>query len=1058
MKFNLTKMILKPIKRLGLLIIILLINASLFAQNIIVSGTVNDLSTGIPLPGANVIIKGTSSGTVTDVNGNYSIEVTDPNSILVFSFIGYEEKEIQVNGQTFIKVDLPLNAQDLDEVVVIGYGVQTKKLITGATSQVKGEELEKQNTTNALQALQGQAAGINITSESGQPGEGFKVNIRGLGTIGNSKPLFIVDGVQTDDIKFLNNADIESIDVLKDAASAAIYGARAANGVVLITTKTGSAEKSQITFDAYYGVQNLAKKIDFLDAEQYAEIIYEAHQNSGGTLNSMPFDPFDLPAYTKAGVANTDWLNEMFVDNAVTQNYSIGATGGSETSIYSFSLSYTGQEGIIGGKDNSNFDRYNGRFNSENKLYNDKIKVGEHLLYSYNKKTGIQVGGQYSNTLRGALNTSPLRPIYDDNGEFFDAANLDLIDQNGNSYWLDTEGNPYASMVIDNNNISNSTKLIGDVYADIEILKNLKFRSSLGLDYNNSDYRSYSPIYELSVYSQRVYSSVMQNMDKKLTLNLDNVLKYDIFKGLHTINAMVGNTIYQYKGSKIEGENADVAFNDLEHAYLNNATNAEDWARIRLQGYPYDENKLLSYFGRVQYNYNETYLLNFTMRADGSSNFAEGHRWGYFPSVSAGIVLSNMDFMVSTEEFLDFFKVRLSWGQNGNASIDAYQYVAPISFTNATYAFGNVEGVVTNGAFPSRLVNEKIKWETSEQSNFGFDSRLLNNKLSLIFDWYKKSTKDWLVSAPIYATSGADAPYINGGNVINSGVELSVNYSNNNAGDFNYSIGINVAYNKNEVQNIPTDDSLIHGSTNVLYANSLEFYRAEAGHPIGYFWGWETAGIFQDTNEIANYTSSDGTVIQPRAEPGDLKYVDQNNDGTIDHDDKVDIGDPNPDFVYGFSFSCNYKAIDFNILANGVAGNQIVQSYRNQGRYDNYTTEILDRWHGPGTSNTIPRVTTSNNNYQFSEIFIKDGSYIRISNITLGYDVAQKVNIKNFSQCRIYASVQNLYTFTKYTGMDPEVGFGVYDYDNPADRFSSGIDVGFYPRPRTVLFGINLKF
>jgi len=1053
----------KPIKKhcyaFGIFLILLLQYADIMAQNTQVTGVVTDASSGVPLPGANIIIKGTTYGTVTNTNGEYSIDVNDPNSILVFSFIGYENKEIQAEGQTIINVGLTIAATDLDEVVVIGYGVQTKKLITGATSQVKGEALEKQNTTNALQALQGQAAGISITSESGQPGEGFKVNIRGLGTIGNSKPLYIVDGVQTDDIKYLNNSDIQSIDVLKDAASAAIYGSRAANGVVLITTRTGSAEKSQITFDAYYGFQNLAKKIELLNAEQYAEIIEEAYLNSG---EPMLFDPDDLPEYTSAGVANTNWIDEMTVDNAVTQNYALGAVGGSENTSYSLSLSYTGQEGIVGGKDNSNYDRYNARFNSENKLYNNKIKVGQHLIYSNSKKTGIKVGGIWWNKFRDAFTASPLRPVYDDNGDFFNVANTELVDQNGSPYYNDKEDNPVGQINYVNNNLTITNKIIGDVYTEVEFVKNLKLRTTIGLDYSSDDYRSYMPIYTFSNLHQDLRSTVEQSLDRNFTLNLDNILTYDLTSGLHTINAMAGNSIRQYKGTKVEGKNLDFAFYDFEHAYLNNTTNNEFTATTILGGKPYDEDKILSYFGRVQYNYDETYLLNFTMRADGSSKFAKGNQWGYFPSVSTGIVLSNIDFMSSTSAFLDFFKIRLSWGQNGNSFVDAYQYVAPITFVQATYPFGQEEGTAINGSYPQRLINENIQWETSEQLNIGFDSRMLNSKLGLIFDWYKKSTKDWLVPAPVYATAGADPPWINGGNVINSGVELSVNYSNNSTGDFNYSLGFNVAYNKNDVQDIPTNDSIIHGQTNQLYSSSLEFYRAEAGHPIGYFWGLETDGIFQNEDEIANYfyinEDGDTNLIQFRAAPGDLKYVDQNNDGKINDEDRIEIGDPNPDFIYGFSLNCNYKAIDFSLSANGVIGNQIMQCYRGPGATANYTTEILNRWHGEGTSNTIPRVTTSTVNYTISDRFIKNGDYLRISNVTLGYDVAQKVKVKNFSQCRIYASVQNLYTFTKYNGMDPEVGFGLYDDDNPADRFSKGIDVGYYPRPRTVLFGINLKF
>jgi TonB-dependent starch-binding outer membrane protein SusC len=1019
-----------------------------------VSGTVTDANTGEPLPGVNIVVEGTTQGVNTDVDGKYSLTVNSPDAMLVFSFLGYDKERIQVNGKNVIDVQLKPDVQALDEVVVIGYGVQKKKLVTGATSQVKGSDLEKLNTTNALQALQGQTTGVNITTSSGQPGEGMKVTVRGLGTIGNAGPLYIVDGVQTGDIKYLNNSDIESIDVLKDAASAAIYGSRAANGVILITTKQGKAGKSQISLDAYYGYQNRAKRIETLNAHDYAMIMNEQHINSGGNPSSLPFNISNLPAYNAAGVADNNWLDKMFVKNAVTQNYSLGISGGNEQSVYSMSLSYTGQEGIVGGRNKSNYDRYGARFNSEHNLYKGKVKVGQHLTFSYTEKNGIQVGNQYGNTLRGAFNASPLIPMYDDNGNFFNTADTTLKDQFGKVYWNSTEANPYAAMMINNQNKHNDQKLIADIYAEVEIIKNLKFRTTFGIDYYAGEDRSFTPIYRISTFSFSDYTKVTQGMSKSRSLNSDNVLSYGINKGDHSINVMVGMGARKYTGSWMNGENTDLVFNDLAHAWLTNATN-ENTVLKKTSGAPNDDDNLLSYFGRIQYSFKETYLINATIRADGSSKFAEGNRWGYFPSVSAGWVMSNESFLRSNN-VINFLKLRASWGQNGNQSIDAFQYLAPIGFTQATYNFGDAEGENTPGSYPKRLSYKKLKWETSEQLNFGFDSRFLNNKLSATFDWYKKTTKDWLIKAPLLGTAGADAPFINGGKVVNSGIELGLSY-NNNAGKFNYMVNVNGAYNKNDVKEIPTQNQLIDGAANTLYANSTQFYRAQAGHPIGYFWGYKTNGLFQNSADVQNNRSSSGKIIQSSAKPGDVRYVDQNDDGIISEADKVEIGDPNPDFTFGLTFLCDYKALDFSVTTNGVVGNQLVQSYRDHsGTYSNYTTDILGRWTAEGTSNKIPRVTNANINYQFSDLFIQNGDYLRISNVTLGFDVAKVTKLKNFSQCRLYVSVQNLYTLTKYTGMDPEVGYG---FDNgPTDKFSSGIDLGFYPRPRTILFGLNLKF
>jgi len=669
----------------------------LVAQERTITGQVVNSADGTTLPGVSIRIKGTSLGTTTDIQGSYQIKAR-PDQVLVFSFVGYKTQEIQVGNQSVIQVRLAEEISDLEEVVVIGYGSQKKKMVTGATSHVTGEDLEIRKSTSVLQALQGKAAGINITSTSGQPGEPMKVVIRGLGTTGSSAPLYIVDGVQTGDIDYLNSADIESIDFLKDAASAAIYGSRAANGVVLINTKKGQQGRAQVSFDAYFGVQNVAKKVDMLDAREYAIIMNEQHLNSGGSTSNLPFDVNNLPAYTTAGAASTDWLDQMFVRNALTQNYNLSTSGGNDQTVYSMSISYTGQEGLVGGKDVSNFERYGGRFNSESNFYRNRIRIGQHINFMYVNRDGIGVGGQYNNSLRGAFNTSPLLPVYDDNGEFFNAASKEILDQNGKPYWNNTESSPYAGMIYSNQDKNNEQKIVGDVFAEIEPVKNLKFRSTLGIDYYTSESRSFTPIYQLSVYSFATYTKASQNMSKGLALNLDNLVSYTYSTGLHTLEGMLGMSARKYNGSWMYSQNSELAFEDLDHAWLDNATNQE-WAKLSIQGGPNEEDRLLSYFGRAQYNYNETWLLNATLRADGSSKFAKGNRWGYFPSVSAGWVMTNADFM-SRLGWIDFLKVRASWGQNGNQAISAFQYLAPIKFTQATYAFGDVEGISLNFSLP----------------------------------------------------------------------------------------------------------------------------------------------------------------------------------------------------------------------------------------------------------------------------------------------------------------------------------------------------------------------
>ncbi|MFY0686410.1 MAG: TonB-dependent receptor [Cyclobacteriaceae bacterium] len=1035
------------------LLLILICSFSTFAQNI--TGKVVFIDGNESIPGATILLKDTNRGAISDIDGNFSIDVYGvENPVLVISFVGFITQEVSVNNRSYIEVALEADVQALEEVVVIGYGTQQKKVVTAATAQVKGDQLVKRNTTRALQALQGQAAGVNIRSSSGQPGEGLRVNIRGLGTTGNAGPLYIVDGVATGDISYLNNSDIVSIDVLKDAASAAIYGSRAANGVILVTTKKGKSGKTQVSFDSYYGIQNSPKELKMLDSKEYAIIMNEQHLNSGGTVAGLPFDLSNLPAYTSSGAANTDWLSEMFSPNAVMQNYAAGITGGNDNTTFSMSFSYTDQEGIVGGKEQSYYERYNARLTLENKLFDDKLVIGNNATFSYSNKNGIRVGNQYDNSLRGAFNTSPLLPINNDYGRYFNTADT-ITDQNGATYWNNTESSPYANMLLNNQNKQNNQKLFGNVYADFSPIDNLKFHSSFGYDLFNGEYRSYSPIYQLSVYAIRAKSSANQSMNRGSAIQYDNWAEYNLLQNDNQFNIMLGMSSRIFKGSYISGANADVIFPEFNKAYLSNTTNQEI-NLISLSGAPFDEEKILSFFSRIQYFIKDKYLFNATVRADGSSRFAEGNRWGFFPSLSGGWVLSDEQFLQGIS-WIDFLKLRASWGQNGNQNIPAFQYLAPISFSNATYAFGSEEGVNTPGAYPSRLAFEALQWETSEQINVGIDTRFIGGSVLVTLDFYKKSTKDWLITAPVLATAGANPPVINGGLIENSGIELELSYSAYK-GDLSYKINANGSVNKNLVKEVPTEDGIIHGASNTLYANSSEFYRAQSGFPIGYFWGMETDGLFQNSADVDAHTTSDGQLIQPNAKPGDVKFIDQNDDGALNDLDKVQLGNPNPIASIGLNFSADFRGFDFSINTYGAFGHQIVQSYRDHSnKFANYTTAILDRWSGEGTSERIPRVTNSNTNYyHFSDLFIENGNFLRIANLTLGYDLTEIVRNKNINQLRFYLAVNNLATLTKYSGMDPDVGYG---FDNGIqDKFSSGVDLGFYPNPRSILIGTSFKF
>lgn len=1016
-----------------------------------VTGTVVSAVDNEPLIGASIQVEGAQSGAITDLDGNFTIEANEGQTLVV-SYIGYITQKVRVGGQSHYAISLDEDKASLDEVVVIGYGVQKKKLVTGATAQVKGEEIAKLNTTNPLQAMQGQMPGINITSNSGQPGSDMKVRIRGLGTIGNASPLYLIDGIGGD-ISTVNPADIESIDVLKDAASAAIYGAQAANGVVLITTKSGKEGKATLSFDGYIGFQNVARKAKMLNAEQYMTIMDEQAVNSG----NAPFDWANMSGIHDAdgNVYNTDWIDRMFKSNAITQSYNLGVTGGSATSTYAMTLGYLNQEGIVGGAEVSDYSRYNFRINSEHKVIKDLLKVGEQVSFIYTKTVGIGVGNQYNNTLRGAFNTAPIHPVYGEN-----SIEGDKYNDTSNSGWYNGDGNPYGSMMTNTNNENKASTLNANVYAELTPLKGLKLRTVFGAVVGSSEYRAFSPLYRYSIYSYNEHTNVSQNMNRSLGMTWTNTAQYDFSIKEHAFNALIGMEAYRYEGTYLGAGQRDLkeGFNTWKYAWVSNGTAATSGDGLTASGNPHGDSRMVSYFGRLGWNWKETYMVNATLRRDGSSNFAPGHRFGWFPSVSAGWVITNEKFMQKISNFMDYLKIRVSWGQVGNANISAYQYLAPIQNTNTHYFFGNdittASATLANywGAFPSRLANPDVTWETSEQFNVGLDARFLNGRLNMNFDFYIKTTKDWLVQPPILATAGTGAAYINGGDVKNTGIELALNWNDRIGKDFNYNIGANLAYNKNKVGNIPTEDGIIHGSSYVLYDNAPEIYRAQNGKPIGYFWGFKTAGIFQNQQEINDWIAAGNGVFQSNVQPGDVKYYDVNHDGVINDDDKVNLGNGVPDVTLGFNLGFNYKNFDFSLVASGAFGQQIVQSYRGfTNTKANYTTRILDRWTGEGTSNTIPRVTEQNINWQFSDLFVQDGDYLRISNITLGYDFAKLINFKAISQARLYVQVQNAFTFTKYDGMDPEIGFGT-------DNWVSGVDVGYYPRPRTVLFGVNLKF
>lgn len=1033
-----------------------------------ITGTVVDAEG--PVIGASVIEKGTSNGVVTDFDGNFTLNVK-PGATIVISYIGYKTQEIAVGNRSSFSVNLKEDDSVLEEVVVIGYGVQKKKLVTGATVQVKGDDIAKLNTTNALAAMQSQSPGVQIVQSSGQAGSGYKVNIRGIGTIGDSSPLYVIDGVAGGDINSLNPSDIESIDVLKDAASAAIYGARAANGVILVTTKQGKSGKVEISYDGYLGWQYLAKKPDVLNAKEFMYAQDLIAFNDGQDLkNWQAMLPADIYNSIQNGTwEGTNWIDESYHKGATVQNHAIGINGGNDVSAFSGGVAYTNQKGIFGGKNQSDYQRYNVRLNSDHAILKvkdfDAIKIGENITFSHTTNQGVDTGNMYWNNMHDLLVGNPLIPAYDANGNYMTNAEQLAAGYNLGTY----PSNPLANADTKGLGLhaSKGWNLNMSAYLQIQPIKDLVFKSQFAYRYWSSSYRAMTRIHANGT-DVATQDGASQSLNIGSQISWENTLSYTKTLGVHNFNVVIGNTIQKNTyGETLNGEGKNNLFeDDWDRAWVGNTQptklvdvyNVENWVKSQYQG----DWSLASFFGRASYNYNEKYMAQFTLRADGSSNFAPGHRWGYFPSASVGWVITNEKFMEKTASWLDFLKLRASWGQNGNQSISNFQYLMTFGFSAASgyfYGVGNHEAPTTGG-YADVLQNPDVTWETSEQIDLGIDARFLGGRLGLAFDWYNKKTKDWLLRAPILSVYGLNAPYINGGDVENKGFEVGLNWNDHIGKDFTYGINFNLAYNKNKVTKINNGEGIIHGPGSVLIQGSDEIFQAKVGEPIGYFYGMKTAGVFQNQAQVdawkAQYTDN---IHGGNPQPGDIIFVDTNGDNIIDLEDRCNIGDPHPDFTAGMNINLGYKGFDFSATATGAFGQQILRSTNNDSNMaDNLSQKLVyGSWRGEGTSNFLPKLNNLKNiNFMtMSEIWLEDADYVKIQNITLGYDFTRIWKSTPFSQLRLYVAANNLFTFTKYSGMDPELGS---DGGNSSYSWAAGIDNGFYPTPRTYMVGVNIKF
>lgn len=991
------------------------------AQSIDVSGNVSD-NTGFPIPGVNVLVKNTAKGAVTDFDGNFTITDVEIGSTLTFSYIGYVTKEFVVTDSSNLSIQLEEDLAQLDEVVVIGYGTQRKKEITGAVSVVGSETIEKLKPTRIEQALQGQVAGVNITTNSGSPGGGSTISIRGVSTNGDSRPLILVDGNVVEDLSVVNPNDIESMNILKDA-TAGIYGVRAANGVILITTKTGRKEMPlTVEYNAYFGFQQTTREIPVLNASEYAAIINEGYAAAGST---PPFTDFSV-----LGVG-TDWQDEVF-ETAPIMNHSITFRGGKEKSSYSYSSSFLTQDGIVGGK-KSNFTRFtNAATYNLDFLENFKFKSG--LTLTRTKKNNLPES-TLGSVLFNALNMAPNLSVRDENGEFT------LADGLGGEVV-----NPLAQMA-NTYNRNKIMKLNGFAGLSYNFLDHFTAEANIQFNYAEVDNYSFSPIdfYGVGKVFNTETSEVFEGFDIYRDYTFDAFLKYEnTFKDVHKVNVLLGTSVFKTTGVLSGRTATNIRDNNPVFATVDLAEDPQDIYEERGSNPKFD-GRLLSYFTRLQYDYKGKYLFSAVVRRDGSTRFGEGNKFGYFPSGSIGWVASDEEFM-SDNNFFDLLKVRASYGILGNDRIGDYRYVSLLTGEGTYFFGGNDKEDEVFGKASGGISNPEIKWEKQKTLDIGVDMRILNNKVDITADYFKRRTEDLLVSPQVSGLLGTGAaPVVNAGIVENTGIEFAIGYSDNLSDDFKFSIKYNVTAIKNEVVAVSGEGEFLEGGGFGISQPAIS--RMEAGFPLGYFIGYKTDGIFQTQDEIDN-----AAVGEVAPQPGDLKFVDQNQDGIIDLDDRVDLGNPLPDATMGLNLSFDYKKFDFAAYAFASVGNEIVRNYERNQQLVNKPIWYLDRWTGAGSTNTDPRQTIgANGNTVFSDYYVEDGSFVRLQNVQLGYTFSNDdLEDSVFEKFRIYVSASNLFTLTEYRGYDPTAGTGA--------PIGGGIDQGIYPSASTFLLGINVKF
>ena len=1049
-------------KLLSVLFLLSFTLAAVYAQNIQIKGTVVSGTDNEPLPGVNVVVKGnTSTGTITDFNGTFTLSAP-ADAILSISYIGFKSQEIAVKGHKDIKIVLQEDSETLDEVVVVGYGVQKKSVVTASIAKVSADDLASTAPVRMDNALKGLASGVTVTSSSGQPGAAAQIRVRGVGTIrtenGAADPLYIVDGMPLEGgLDYLNPNDIASIEVLKDAASGAVYGARAANGVILVTTKTGKIGKTKVTYDFSYGWQSAWKKRDVLNASEYALMINEGAINAG--IAPKFSDPYSYGQ-------GTNWQDEVFNNNAPMMNHHVSVSGASEKVNYLFSLGFYTQDGIVGGNfDRSNYERLTLRSNTQYTLFDESkernwlnsLKVTSNLSYARIKSTNFDDNSTWGTPLGSALALSPILNVYDETEEAikaqFDkygttAEYTPVYDpRNGKLFSIPGEfgemSNPIAKLSLPGDKHW-SHKFVANFSAELQLWDNLKFKTSYGADLSFWGYDGYRPLYYLRSGESSTQSSAYSRKEDGTVWQLENVLMYDKSIDKHSFSVLLGQSAKKSSGSYLYGSRNNIT--NYSRPYIDASTGLAANADRDAAGAPSVDATLASIFARASYNYDERYMLQVTVRRDGSSRFGPNNHYAVFPSFSLGWNLTNEKFMNKRPNWLTTTKIRLSWGKNGNENIGNFKYTVLTSPGNNAI-FGSSENVI-NGVKASGLANPDLKWEESEQLDFGLDFGFFNNALTFTADYYKKKTNGMLMEMNIPFYVGEAKPIGNVGKMENSGIELEAAYKFR-VSDWNFRVSANASYLKNKLIEYGNES----GWENLdSFQGTGDISRAENGKPFPFFYGYKTAGIFQNTDEVKAYKNDKGEFLQPTAVPGDVRFVDVDGNGIIDANDRTDIGKGMPDWTFGFNLGVSWKNFDLNMMWQGTAGNDIYDATRRTDiATSNLPSWMLNRWTGEGTSNRIPRFVQGDNvNWQSSDLYVYDGSYLRLKNIQLGYTLPAALTQKVFiSSLRFYVAAENLFTFTKYHGFDPEISSG---------GTSLGIDYGVYPQARVWTIGASLSF